>query len=111
MKRETRDTLFAWAALAAGALAWFGTQQLGANVSFADCGAGSGLFDLIMGVLALALIAGGALLSLRIWRGRKDEQAPAAPFIAFIGIATGGLLAIAIVLQMLSALIIPSCFA
>ncbi|MEA3033488.1 MAG: hypothetical protein QOH86_1504, partial [Sphingomonadales bacterium] len=31
MKRELRDNLIAWTALATGAFAWFGSQQLGSN--------------------------------------------------------------------------------
>jgi hypothetical protein len=108
ISRYARDTALAWSALAAGAFAWFGSQQLGSNWVFAGCSPGDGLFDVLISLIALALIAGGAFLSWRIWRGVEDDQA-AHPFIALVGTLTGAILAIAIILQAAAGLIIPSC--
>ncbi|MEA3063287.1 MAG: hypothetical protein QOJ94_3068 [Sphingomonadales bacterium] len=108
MKREIRDTLLAWTALAAGAFAWFGSQQLGSNWVIAGCSPGDGLFAFLISLVALALIVGGGFLSLGVWRGGGDE-APRA-FVALVGILTSGLLAVAVILQGVAGLIIPSCF-
>jgi hypothetical protein len=108
MKRETRDTLLAWTALAAGAFAWFGSQQLGSNWVIAGCSPGDGLFAFVISLVALALIVGGGFLSLRVWRG-GDDEAPRS-FVALVGILTSGLLAVAVILQGVAGLIIPSCF-
>jgi hypothetical protein len=108
LARETRDTLLAWTALAVGAFAWFGSQQLGSNWVFAGCSPGDGLFAFLLSLIALALIVGGGLLSLRVWRG-GDDEAPRS-FVALVGILTSGLLAVAVILQGAAGLIIPSCF-
>ena len=108
LARETRDTLLAWTALAAGAFAWFGSQQLGSNWVIAGCSPGDGLFAFVISLVALALIVGGGLLSLRVWRG-GDDEAPRS-FVALVGILTSGLLAVAVILQGVAGLIIPSCF-
>jgi hypothetical protein len=107
--RDGKEIGLAWAALAAAVAAWFGSQQAGADLSFAHCHASGAVTVLIVGLLALALIAVGAFFSHRVWdRGAAENEGK--PFIALIGMLTAGLLAIAIVYQMLAAFIIPSCF-
>jgi hypothetical protein len=98
-----------WAALAAGIVAWFGSQQFGSNHAFAGCPSFSPLESLLLGLLALALIAGGGFLSLRIWRAGTIEEPR--PFIALVGLLTSALLAVAIILQSAAGIIIPRCFA
>ena len=105
---DRRTIAFSWAALAAGAFAWFNSQQLGSNWAFAGCPSFSPLVSLLLGVLALALVAGGGFLSLKVWRGGTVEEAR--PFVALIGILTSGLVSVAIILQTLAGLIIPRCF-
>jgi len=109
LSRHARDTLFAWAALAAGAFAWFGSQQLGSNWVFAGCSPGDGLFDVLISLIALALIVGGGLLSWRVWRGGEDDEA-SHPFVGLVGTLAAAVLSVAIVLQAAAGLIIPSCF-
>jgi hypothetical protein len=45
---------------------------------------------------------------LNVWRG-GDDEAPRS-FVALVGILTSGLLAVAVILQGVAGLIIPSCF-
>jgi len=107
--REQKEIGFAWAALAAGATAWFVSQQLGSDLSFSHCHASGPLPVLVIALLALALAGLGAFFSHRVWdRGAQEEAGK--PFIALIGMLTAGLLAIAIVYQAVASLIIPSCF-
>jgi putative membrane protein len=72
-RSDRRTIAFAWAALAAGTFAWFGSQQFGSNLAFAACPAGTPLAHLLIGFLALALAAGGGLLSLGVWRSGSVE--------------------------------------
>jgi uncharacterized membrane protein len=106
---DRKQIAFSWAALAAGTFAWFNSQQLGSNWAFAGCPSATPLVHLLIGLVALALIAGGGFLSLRVWRSGSVEEAR--PFVALVGILTSGLLGIAIILQTLAGLIIPRCFA
>ncbi|MDB5693860.1 MAG: hypothetical protein JWO81_2923 [Alphaproteobacteria bacterium] len=110
MTRDRKEHLFAWAALAAGATAWFVSQQAGSDLSFAHCHASGALPVIVIGLLALALIGVGGLYSHRVWdRGTSEETGKS--FIALLGMLVAGLLAIAIVYQSVAALIIPRCFA
>lgn len=109
LEGDNRTIAFSWAALAASAFAWFGSQQFGSNHAFAGCPSYSPLEALLLGLLALGLSAGGAFLSWRVWRGGTIEEPR--PFVALVGMMTAGLIAIAIILQTASGLIIPRCFA
>jgi hypothetical protein len=105
---KVRDKIFSWAGIFVGAGVWFSAQQLGSNLAFAACPSSSPLFNLLLGIVALLLIAGGGLLSLRIWRTREDG---ARPFIALVGMGASAFFSFAILLQTLAGLIIPRCFA
>lgn len=105
---DRKTIALSWTALAAGAFAWFNSQQLGSNWAFAGCPSFSPLVSLLLGLAALALVVAGGLLSLKVWRGGTVEEAR--PFVALMGILTSALLSVAIVLQTLAGLIIPRCF-
>jgi hypothetical protein len=107
--REKAWKLFLpWAALVAGATAWFASQQVGSNLSQADCRASGALAVGLIGLLALAFTIAGGLLSHRVWRTRNEGVTR--KFIAQVGVMAAALLGLAIVLQTLASLIIPSCF-
>ena len=109
LQGEKRDTLYSWAALAAGATAWFGSQQLGSNVAFAACHASDDLFPFLLFLLAALLLGIGIFFSWKIWR--RGTEAEVRPFVALVGIGTGAILGIAILLDFAAGLIIPGCFA
>lgn len=109
MTREQKEISFAWAALAAGATAWFVSQQAGSDLTMAHCHASGPLTVIIIDLLALALAGTGAYYSHRVWDRVAAEEA-GKPFIALIGMLTAGLLAVAILYQTAASLIIPSCF-
>ena len=106
---QTMRRLFAWAALALGALAWFGSQQLGSGLSFSDCYANGALETGLIGLVALALAFVGGWMSHDTWK-RRDRDAEGRDFAALVGMLTAALLAVAILWQTLAAFIIPSCF-
>ena len=109
MTRAQKEIGLSWVALGAGVVAWFVSQQAGADLSFAHCHASGALPVLVIGLLALALAGVGGLLSHRVWDRERAEEA-GTPFVALVGMLTAGLLAIAILYQSAAALIIPSCF-
>jgi hypothetical protein len=109
--RRQREHVFAWAALAAGAAAWFGSQQVGSDLSFAHCGASGGPFVIPLCLVALALAGSGGLLSWRVWKRGEPDPEQGRPFVALVGTLAAALLAIAICYQLLAGLIIPRCFA
>ncbi|HEY0414519.1 MAG TPA: hypothetical protein VGD66_15400 [Allosphingosinicella sp.] len=106
---EARGTLLSWCALAAAATAWFGSQQLGSNVAFAACHADDDLFPFALFLAAMLLLGTGIFLSWRVWKSGPETEVR--PFVALVGILSGGLLGVAIILQFLAGLIIPGCFA
>ena len=109
MSGEAKRIALSWAALFIGSFAWFGSQQYGSNLAFAACPSSTPLAQLLLGLVALAIVFGGGLLSWRVWRGGTVEEPH--PFIAIVGVMTSGLLCVAIILQTAASLIIPRCFA
>jgi hypothetical protein len=104
-----RSLAFAWAALALGAFAWFGSQQLGSDISFSKCAANGALTTGLIGLVALVMIVAGGLMSHRVWK-RRDVEAEGRDFAALVGMLVSALLADAIVYQTLAAFIVPACF-
>jgi hypothetical protein len=100
---------FAWAALALGAFAWFGSQQLGSDLSFSDCHTNGAIETGLIGLVALLVTAAGAWMSHGVWR-RRQAEAEGRDFAALVGVLAAALLAVAIVYQTLAAFIIPACF-
>lgn len=109
MTREQKEIGFSWAALAAGATAWFVSQQAGSDFSIRHCHASGAMPVIVIGLLALALAGVGALCSYRVWDRERSGEA-GTPFAALIGMLVAALLAIAIVYQSVASLIIPSCY-
>ena len=106
MKR--RRLALAWAALGLGALAWFAGHQVGSNLTFARCDLSGALSVAIVGLVALALIATGFLLSRRTWR--SGDTGEGQRFTALVGMLAAGLFAFAILLQTIAGFIVPACF-
>jgi hypothetical protein len=96
-----------WLGMVMAAAGWAGSHQVASASIFDDCRAASPLFVLLTGLIGLALAIAGGLFSL-IARRRQGESA-GRHFIALTGILFAALASFAIVLQSVSALIIPPC--
>jgi hypothetical protein len=104
-----RDRFMPWGGLALGTLGAGLAHQLGSDATFQDCTVGSP-WMVIAGTLAgLALIAGGALLSWRVYA--THGEGPARRLIAAVSLMTAALLALAVILPLVAALLIPPCWA
>ena len=104
---KARELLLPWAGLIASGCGWFAAHQIGANAAFDHCTAGTLLLIVVVGVVALLLAAGGAFLSVRVWR--RPDETETRRFIAVVAAFVSALLALAIILQTLSALLLGSC--
>jgi hypothetical protein len=105
-----RTLAYAWAALALGAFAWFGSQQLGSDLSFSNCAANGALETGLISLVSLAVALAGGLMSHRVWK-RRESDAEGRDFAALVGMLTAALLAVAILYQTAAAFIVPACFA
>ena len=109
-KRHSLEHVAPWLGLLAAGLAWFVAQQVSSNAVFDDCRAGDGGFLLLVGLVALLIAAAGGYFSWDVWRqGRKETEGRR--FIGLLGALLAALAAFLIVLQSVSALILPRCVA
>jgi hypothetical protein len=97
-----------WLGIVAATLGWGVAHQVSSNSVFDDCaGRGPG-FVLLVGLLCLAVDLAGGFFSLDVWR-REDGEGRR--FVGLVGAMLAALAAFAIVLQAVSALILPACAA
>ena len=104
-----RDGFMPWAGLALGTAGYFLQHQLGSDAVFQDCRVGSPWIVILATILGLAIIAGGAFGSWRVFA--SHSEAPARRLIAAVSLLACSLFAIGAVLPFLAALIIPGCWA
>jgi len=100
-----------WSGLVAAATGWALHQQIMSEALHFDCRATEGPVTLWTGVLALLLIALGALVS---WRARPRAEARDGPaavrwFVANMSLMAAMLAALGIVFHMLAGAIVPGC--
>lgn len=107
--RRPLEHLQPWLGLAAAALGWGAAQQVASSAIFDDCNRAEPGFVLLVCGLGLAIAIAGGFFSFDIWR-RQDET-PGRRFLGLTGTLLAALAGFAIVLQAISALIIPSCAA
>ncbi len=107
-RARIRDGFLPWAGLAFGTVGFFVAHQLGSNSIFQDCRVGSPWMVVVAVLVGLALIGLGALGSWRVY-GAKAE-APARKLIATVGLLACALYVMAIILPLIAALVIPSCW-
>jgi hypothetical protein len=110
MKRsgEVIDLVVPWAGLATGVLAAGIDHQFGSEGMFDHCASISPIPILLVSVLALAVMFAGTFLSWRVFRNRAE--APARKVVAAVSVGSSALFALAIVLPMIAALMLPPCF-
>ena len=103
-----RDLLMPWAGLGGGILGAGIAHQFGSQGVFDDCATISPLPLLGVAVLCLVLVTGAGVESWRVVRA--DAETPARRLVAMISVGCVGLFAIAIILPMIAALMLPPCF-
>lgn len=111
MSTERSTHVRAWAGAVAGALAWAAHQQVLADLLHFDCGLGHPLTATIAGVVALAAIALGALVSWRVRPvpGPDVHDPPPVRFVCDVSLLAAGLFALPVLLQTFAGFVVPSC--
>ena len=105
---ELTRAVLPWAGVVGGAAGWFVSQQAGSNMVFAHCENGRWWGVALIGLLGIALAAGGGLLSYRRWRA--DERAASGRrFVALLGALVAALFAFPILMQTVAGLLVPGC--
>ncbi len=108
MKGRTLEHLLPWLGMAAAAVGWGVSHQLGSNAVFDDCRAGSPGFVLLVCLGGLAVTALGGYFSFDVWRRDESEGRR---FVGLVGALLAALAAFAILLQAASGLILSPCSA
>lgn len=103
-----RDRLMPWAGLALGTIGTGLSHQLGVDSTFQDCRVGSPMIVIIGTIVGLALVALGALGSWRVYAA--DGELPARRLVAIVSLMSCGIFALAIVLPLIAAMVIPRCW-
>ena len=104
-----RDGFMPWAGLALGTTGYFLSHQIGSDSTFQDCRIGSPLIVILGTLLALVVIALGALGSWRVYTG--EAEPPARRMIAVVGLLACALYTIGVILPLIASLVIPRCWA
>jgi hypothetical protein len=107
--RGLLEHLQPWLGLAAAAVGWGASHQVGSASIFDNCIRAEPVFMLVVCGLGLAVAVAGGFFSFDIWR-RRDET-PGRRFVGVTGALLAALTSFAIILQAISALIIPPCAA
>jgi hypothetical protein len=107
-ERRTLEHLAPWLGILAAASGWALTHQVGSDSVFDDCRIGTGWFVILVCLAGLLLVAAGGYFSFDIWRqGAKETDGRR--FVGAVGALLAVLAAFAIILQAISALILPRC--
>ena len=96
-----------WLGLAAAALAWAVTHQIGSDSVFDDCRVADTGLILLSGIGGVAVALLGGYFSFDIWR--RPAESEGRRFIGLVGALLAMLATFAIVLQSTAALILPGC--
>ena len=104
-----RDGFMPWAGLALGTAGFFLAHQVGSDATFQDCRVGSPWIVVLGTIAALAILGVGALGSWRVYAARSES--PARRLVAVVGLLASALYAIAVLLPLIAALVIPRCWA
>jgi hypothetical protein len=98
-----------WAGLVASPAAWAIHHQVGAYLNFTDCRTGGAAVIVLVGLACLAVALLGGWLSFGAWRALPETRG-SPRFIATLGLMSGVLFSLTILMQMAAAAILPPCF-
>lgn len=107
--KSIRDGFMPWAGLALGTAGFFLAHQIGSDATFQDCRVGSPEIVIFGTILGLVVIGLGALGSWGVYAA--ESESPARRLIATVGLLACTLFAIAVILPLIAALLIPGCWA
>jgi hypothetical protein len=109
--RERLDGLAPWTGLAAAGLGWIAHQQVVTNALHFSCAATADGTGIALGVLALALVGGGAFVSWRALPARDATGAEAAlrRFIVHLSLMASLLATLGLGFQILAGALLPGC--
>ena len=96
-----------WLGLLLAAIAWAAQHQIASDAIFDNCRRGSAAFVLLVGLVCLAIDVAGAAFALAVWRGAQGSKGRL--FLGLLSMLLAALTGFAIILQSISALIIPLC--
>ncbi|WP_189338460.1 hypothetical protein [Sphingobium sp. SCG-1] len=97
-----------WSGVIGAGAGWYVSQQAAANLVFADCGSGQWWSVTLIGLLGLALVIGGGLLSYRSWR-RETQGSDTQCFIGLLGLMVAGVLGFPVLMQTIAGFMVPGC--
>jgi hypothetical protein len=106
-RRRILGHLRPWLGIAAAAIGWGASHQIGSEAVFDDCSVGPGLVLLVC-LAGLIVTALGGFFSLGVWRRDESEGRR---FVGLVGALLAALAAFAILLQAASSLILAPCSA
>jgi hypothetical protein len=107
-KRRPLEHLLPWLGMAAAAVGWGVSHQLGSNAVFDDCRTGNPGFVLLVCLGGLAVAAVGGYFSFDVWRRDESEGRR---FVGLVGALLAALAAFAILLQAVASLLLSPCAA
>jgi hypothetical protein len=97
-----------WLGIVAATLGWGVAHQVSSNSVFDDCASRGPGFVLLVGVICLIVDLAGGFFSFNVWRRGESEGRR---FVGLVGAMLAALAAFVIVLQAVSALVLPACAA
>ena len=106
MDRPDFRELKPWAGLIAGMIAAGGQHQLVSDALHFDCRFGEA--NMLVGAVALALIAIGAWISWRALRAHPEPES-SRRFVAQVSLMAAALFALMVLWQTMASLILPAC--
>ena len=105
---QFREQFAPWAGTALGTLAAGVMHQAGSDSIFNDCAVATPIPVLILGIVAIVVVALAAMMSWRV--ARNEGDGPSRRLIGLVSVGMAGLFLFAIILPMLASLVLPPCF-
>jgi hypothetical protein len=109
--RERLAGLAPWAGLIAAGSAWYAQQQVVSEALHFDCSATDDGTGIVLGLVAIAIVVAGAIVS---WRAKPAPEATSADaamrrFIVQLSLLGSSLAALGLVFFLLASAILPGC--
>ena len=103
---HVRNLLTPWSGMLGAGFGWALAHQLGSDLAQDQCGAANPVVMILIGLLGIAIIGFGGLVS---WRAIGREEG-GRKFVAFVGALMAALFAVALIMQTSATFLLPRCF-